>query len=263
MHRFLAIGVCLILSSALAGCLGPFLPDLPAPVEVTASDGSYPDRVSLSWNEVQGADYYTVSRATWPGGDYTHVLSIKDTTCEDLNVAPYVRYWYQIRACSSASCGPGSLPESGFSAGDVQDGSWIGSRAFDFTAPTAGQEEITLSDLRGNVVLIEFWGTWCGPCMASMPWVNTLWRRYHTQGFVVLAVSTDATASEATAYLTEEGYTGLTCIWEPGGWHSPLVTLYGVDSIPRSIIVDRDGIVRYNDHPADLDAGFIETILAE
>jgi thiol-disulfide isomerase/thioredoxin len=148
----------------------------------------------------------------------------------------------------------GSLPE---------EGSAVGNRAYDFTAPTTDGGEITLSELRGQVVLIEFWGSWCKPCKGSMPHINALWEAYHDQGLVVLAISTDTRAEEAVAYLAANGFTGLTCIWEPGGKSTRIKVMYEVDWIPRSVVVDRGGTVRYNGHPMELEAGFLEVLLAE
>jgi thiol-disulfide isomerase/thioredoxin len=135
--------------------------------------------------------------------------------------------------------------------------------AYDFTATTTGGREIALSELRGSVVLLEFWVSWCIPCKASMPHINALWEAYHDQGFVVLAVSTDARAEDTVDDLAKNGFTGLACLWEPGGRSTRISSGYQVDWIPRSILVDRTGIVRYNGHPMDLEAAFVETLLAE
>lgn len=145
---------------------------------------------------------------------------------------------------------------------ELPHGATIGSRAYEFTAPTTDGRDVTLSDLRGSVVLMEFWGSWCIPCRTSMPHINALWEAYHEQGLVVLAVSTDPRAEDATEYLEANGFTGLTCIWEPGGKYTRIKVLYEVDWIPRSIVVDRTGIVRYNGHPMDLTAEFVEAVLA-
>lgn len=147
--------------------------------------------------------------------------------------------------------------------GEVPEGSAVGTRAYDFTALTTDGREITLSGLRGSVVLIEFWGSWCIPCKTSMPHINALWETYHDQGLVVLAVSTDTRAEDAVEYLAKNGFNGLTCLWEPGGKSTRIKLLYKVDWIPRSVMVDRTGIVRYNGHPVDLTAAFVEALLAE
>jgi peroxiredoxin len=148
-------------------------------------------------------------------------------------------------------------------SGEVPEGSAVGTRAYDFAAPTTDGREIKLSELRGSVVLIEFWGSWCIPCKTSMPHIYALWEAYHDQGLVVLAVSTDPRAEDAVEYLAKNGFSGLTCLWEPGGRSTRIKHLYQVDWIPRSIIVDRTGIVRYNGHPMDLAAEFLETLLDE
>ncbi|MEW5826234.1 MAG: redoxin domain-containing protein [Candidatus Bipolaricaulota bacterium] len=144
---------------------------------------------------------------------------------------------------------------------DVEDGATVGKRAFDFTAQTTGGATVTLSELRGQVVLIEFSGSWCVPCRQSMPHIYALWGAYHDEGLIVLAVSTDEQAGESVAYLEANGHTDLTCIWEPGGRSTRIKLLYQVDWIPRTILVDRAGIVRYNGHPMDLTESLVETVL--
>jgi len=149
------------------------------------------------------------------------------------------------------------------SSGLPDEGSGVGDRAYDFIAPTTAGGEVTLGGLRGQVVLIEFWGSWCKPCRESMPHINSLWEKYHEIGLVVLAVSTDEDPNDPVEYLENMGFGGLICIWEPGVKQTRVKVMYDVEWIPRSIVVDKEGIIRYNGHPMDLAAGFIASLLAE
>ena len=144
-----------------------------------------------------------------------------------------------------------------------REGSGLGDLAYDFTAPTTSGASVTLSDLRGQVVLMEFWGSWCTPCRESMPHIYDLWERFHERGLVVLAVSTDDQAADSVQFLQDNGYDELICIWEPGGKATRLKVLYDVAWIPRSIVIDTRGIVRYNGHPMSLSASVIEALLPE
>jgi len=148
-------------------------------------------------------------------------------------------------------------------SGIPREGSGVGDMAFDFTAATTDGSEVTLSDLRGDVVLIEFWGSWCKPCKQSMPHVYGLWEQFNEAGFVVLAVSTDEAPEDPIRFLRDNGFEDLICIWEPGGKQTRIKVMYGVAWVPRSIVVDRAGIVRYNGHPMDLGASVIAGLLAE
>lgn len=143
------------------------------------------------------------------------------------------------------------------------EGSGVGDLAIDFIATSTEGQQITLSDLRGQVVLIEFWGSWCTPCRQSMPHINDLWEQFDDQGLVVLAVSTDASATESVQYLESNGFDGLICLWEPGEKQTRIKVLYNVEWIPRSVVIDKQGIVRYNGHPMELEADFIGTLIEE
>jgi peroxiredoxin len=105
----------------------------------------------------------------------------------------------------------------------------------DFTwAANGGQKR--LSDLRGQVVLLEFWASWCGPCRDSLPNVEALHRRYADRGLVVLGVN-DEPPSTAAEAATELGLTFATLPDEDDA----IGDLFGVDGIPRTVIVGRDG----------------------
>lgn len=148
-------------------------------------------------------------------------------------------------------------------SGVLDEGAWVGDLAYDFTAPTTDGGDVTLSDLRGQVVLIEFWGSWCIPCKESMPHINDLWEDFHEEGLVVLAVSTDEDPLDSIQFLESNGFGGLICIWEPGEKNTRIKLLYEVTWIPRSVVVDKQGIVRYNGLPTELEASVIAALLAE
>ena len=140
-------------------------------------------------------------------------------------------------------------------------GTEVGDVSPDFTAPTTDGDKITLSDLRGQVVLIEFWES-CS-CKKSVPYIYGLNKMYEADGLAVIAVSTDSQKDDAIRYLNENGYSDLTCIWEPGGESTRVKLLFDVDWIPRSIVIDWTGVIRYNGHPSDLAPSFLEAVLAE
>ncbi len=142
----------------------------------------------------------------------------------------------------------------------------VGTTAPDFIAHTTDGGEITLSDFRGDVVLLEFWGAWCSPCKASMPHLQDLYAQYAESGLVIIAVSTDVQEQDAIDFLVSHGYNDFVSVWEPGGKSgSPITQLYGVSSslvgVPRTFLLDRQGVIRYVGHPEDLSSQFVEGIL--
>ena len=118
----------------------------------------------------------------------------------------------------------------------------VGSIAPDFTIPTADGKEIALSSLRGKVVLIDFWASWCGPCLREAPNVRKVYQKYHDKGFEVLGVSLDE-RTKRDAWLQAIDKHQLT--WLHGssleGWACPVAKLYNVTAIPAMFLLDRDG----------------------
>lgn len=109
--------------------------------------------------------------------------------------------------------------------------------ADDFTIPTAGGQPFRLSAQRGRAVLINFWATWCPPCLEEMPALERLWRKQKDAGFVMLAVTVDANPKLATPFVEKHGFT-FTVGLDP---KMELANTYGVRALPASFVIDRDG----------------------
>ena len=110
----------------------------------------------------------------------------------------------------------------------------------DFAVPTLSGAAIRLSDLRGKVVLINFWVTWCGPCRAEMSALDTLYRRYKDRGLEVLAVNLDTVpAAKIDAFVGELG-TSLRVALDPS---SSTARTYQVLGLPSTYLIDRAGNV--------------------
>ncbi|HVQ75368.1 MAG TPA: TlpA disulfide reductase family protein [Candidatus Binatia bacterium] len=107
----------------------------------------------------------------------------------------------------------------------------------DFEISTVDRGTIRLSDLRGKVVFVNFWATWCDPCKEEMPAMERLYRRFRDRGLVVVAVSVDTQASRVAPFVKERGFTF------PVGLDSRMVVanLYTVRAVPSTFIVARDG----------------------
>jgi peroxiredoxin len=147
---------------------------------------------------------------------------------------------------------------------DPEIGLELGMRAPDFEADTVEGSRLRLSNTRGSVVLLDFWGAWCAPCRRSLPHLQSLLDAFEDDGLVVILVSTDNNISDAQQYLTENNYTDLNCVWAPGGKRgSPIVELYDMAGrgIPKTFVLDRQGIIRYIGHPSNLSGSAVETLL--
>jgi peroxiredoxin len=110
-----------------------------------------------------------------------------------------------------------------------------GQMAPDFTFTLDGKPA-KLSDLRGKVVVLNFWATWCPPCRAEMPSMEALYQAYRNQGLVILAISSDrAGRSVVESFVQDRGVT-FPILLDPDG---EVFALYGVRGLPTSYLLDR------------------------
>jgi peroxiredoxin len=101
---------------------------------------------------------------------------------------------------------------------------------------------ITLSDLRGKVVLLNFWATWCGPCRVEMPAMEQLYRMFQRKDFEILAVSTDAQGAAITRPFQQENRLTFPILHDPD---YRVGLTYGARSLPMTFLIDRQGIIRH------------------
>ncbi len=108
----------------------------------------------------------------------------------------------------------------------------------DFSWQTPDGKVIHLSDLRGKVVLLDFWATWCGPCRMTIPHVESLYKKFEDKGVVVIGINLDGPGKRSTVsnFIKEQGIT-YTVIEDNGSVSQE----YGVSSIPRFFFIDKHG----------------------
>jgi thiol-disulfide isomerase/thioredoxin len=114
--------------------------------------------------------------------------------------------------------------------------------------------ERRLSSLRGNIVLIDFWASWCGPCRRENPNVVKLYEKYHDQGFEIYSVSLDKTRDAWIRAINDDKLIWPNHVSDLNGWTSSGGKTYGISSVPSTVLVDRYGkVVARNLRGAELE----------
>lgn len=120
-----------------------------------------------------------------------------------------------------------TFPEFAVAAGDVKD--------------LAGNK-LSVAQYHGKVVLVDFWATWCGPCMAEMPNVIAAYQKYHDKGFDIIGVSLDHEEARATLpKFLADNHMPWRQYFDGKYWQNELAMKYGVEAIPANYLLDADG----------------------
>lgn len=138
-------------------------------------------------------------------------------------------------------------------AGAVEEGETA--PAFELPGVRASDATVSLQDLRGKLVYVDFWASWCLPCLRSLPEINTLYEQYREQGFEVVAITIDDPVEDALDFLDD--------LDTPLAYHvvadqtAEIMDLYNVVGMPTSFLIDQQGVVRkvhkgYRDGDAEL-----------
>jgi tetratricopeptide (TPR) repeat protein len=113
--------------------------------------------------------------------------------------------------------------------------------AFAFKSNTG--EDLSIEKLRGRIVLLEFWASWCGPCRAELPEIKSIWKKFGGDQFIIVGINLDSNRPAFDTFTKQEGlswpqyYDGL-------GWGNKISQLYGVYAIPHSVLIDQDGVIK-------------------
>ena len=132
----------------------------------------------------------------------------------------------------------------------------------DFTLPSLDGTQIALSKLKGQVALINVWATWCPPCRAEMPTIETVYEQYRDQGFTVLAVDLQEDPRSVAAFMRQYKLTFPALLDLDG----EVSRTYQAFSLPSSFFVDKQGVIRAvyrGPMPRSVIAGTVEQLLQE
>lgn len=161
------------------------------------------------------------------------------------------RFWAALAAGSIALASTLSAGAAGVS---------LQEEAPDFTLKSLEGSNLRLEEYRGDVVLINFWASWCGPCRQEMPILDKLHQRYEDAGFAVLGVNVEGEAAPAQKIVDKTNVTFPVLIDEG----QDVSERYALEAMPSTVVVDRDGKVRYIHRgykPGD-EAKYVEVVKA-
>lgn len=147
---------------------------------------------------------------------------------------------------SSADSETSAEDSSSVTTLSAKEGTAVGNLAYDFTLTNYAGESVTLSDLRGKIVILNFWASWCGPCQSEMPGFQVMQEKITGQGdkadtvflTVNLADGQRETRDIAQAFLDENGYT-FPVVFDKGD----VANQYMITGIPSTFVLDKDGII--------------------
>ena len=116
----------------------------------------------------------------------------------------------------------------------------VGKPAPDFQLPNLEGQPISLSDFRGKPVLLNFWATWCGPCVFEMPFIQSIFEESSDTGLVVLAVNIGETPSAAEGFM-QSGNLSFPVLLDT---NQDVALKYNIRGIPTTFFIDKDGIIQ-------------------
>lgn len=117
----------------------------------------------------------------------------------------------------------------------------LANAAPDFTLPSSTGENVRLAEQRGQVVMLNFWASWCGPCRQEMPLLDAMFQRYSSAGFVLYGVNVEEDNTDAIKLIKQLGVS-FPILYDA---ESKASSLYQVDAMPTTVLIDKKGQIRF------------------
>jgi thiol-disulfide isomerase/thioredoxin len=138
----------------------------------------------------------------------------------------------------------------------------VGGEPVAFNVTSSDGKTLTPAAYKGKVLLIDFWATWCGPCVAEMPNVKNIYAKFHPQGFEIVGISLDQSRDRLDQYI-KSNQIAWPQYFDGKWWNNDVAVRYGIKSIPTTILVDKAGKIRYKSVRGKQLENAVQQLLAE
>ncbi|NJN06331.1 MAG: TlpA family protein disulfide reductase, partial [Rhodobacteraceae bacterium] len=118
----------------------------------------------------------------------------------------------------------------------------IGKKFPDFAEKDLDGKALSIAGVKAKVVLLDFWATWCGPCIGELPNVKEAYEKHHASGFEIVGISLDSDRKKLTDFIAKNQMPWPQ-FFDGGGWQNKLAQQYGIQSIPATFLLDAEGTI--------------------